>query len=84
MKPLRIDVDKFVREHQDEITTLINIALNKAGEKVQQKISAGELGTTLQEVLPLLLYEVLSTSTVSTLRLVSEMINEAGETQPQG
>lgn len=77
---MRIDVDKFVREHQDEISTLINIALNKAGEKVQQKVSAGELGATMQDVLPLLLYEVLTTNTVSTLRLVSEMIDEAVKT----
>lgn len=79
-----IDVDKFVREHQDEITTLINVALNKAGATVQQKVSAGELGATMQDVLPLLLYEVLTTNTVSTLRLVSEMINESANIKPQG
>jgi len=71
----RIDVDTFVKNNQDQIYNLVNTALNRAGEAVQKKVSAGELGPSLQEVMPLLLYELLITHTVSTLKLVSDMIN---------
>ncbi|AGL03873.1 hypothetical protein [Desulfoscipio gibsoniae] len=70
-----IDVDEFVKTRQDEITQLVNTALNRAGDIVQQKVAAGEIKANMQEVLPLLLYEVLITNTVTTLRLVAEMIN---------
>ncbi|TYO96518.1 hypothetical protein [Desulfallas thermosapovorans] len=73
-----IDVDEFVKQRQDEITGLVNTALNRAGEIVQQRVSAGEVNPTMQDVLPLLLYEVLVTNTVATLRLVAEMINSEG------
>lgn len=74
---MKIEVDQFVKEHQLEVQTLINLSLNKAGDKIQQKIAAKEIGSNIEEILPLLLYEVLTTNTVATLRLVSEMINEA-------
>ncbi len=70
----QIDVDTFVKNNQDQIYNLVNTALNKAGEVIQKKVSAGELGPSLQEVMPLLLYELLVTHTVSTLRLVSELL----------
>ncbi|SFG87844.1 hypothetical protein SAMN05660649_02983 [Desulfotomaculum arcticum] len=70
-----IDVDGFVRERQDEIMQLVNSALNRAGDIVKEKVSSGEVEATIQDVLPLLLYEVLVTNTVSTLRLVAEMID---------
>lgn len=60
---------------QNDITQLVNTALNRAGEVVQQKVSAGEVNATMQDVMPLLLYEALVTNTVATLRLVAEMIN---------
>jgi hypothetical protein len=72
-----IDIDAFVKKNQDLICSLVNTTLNKAGEKIQSKVSAGEVGPSLQEVLPLLLYEILITHTVSTLRLVADMINGA-------
>lgn len=74
MKP-HVDIDSFVKDNQDQIYHLVNTALNKAGEVIQKKVSAGEIGPSLQEVLPLLLYEVLVTHTVSVLKLVSEMVN---------
>ncbi|MFZ5648012.1 MAG: hypothetical protein ACOY30_10385 [Bacillota bacterium] len=70
-----IDIDTFIKDNQDQIYNLVNTALNKAGEVIQKKVSAGEIGPSLQEVLPLLLYEILVTHTVSTLKLVSEMVN---------
>jgi hypothetical protein len=70
-------VDKFVQARQNDITGLVNKALNRAGEIVQQKVAAGEINPSMQDVLPLLLYEVLVTNTVATLRLVAEMINDA-------
>jgi hypothetical protein len=70
-----IDVDEFVRNNQDRIYRLVNTALNRSGEIIQKKVSAGEVGPSLQEVLPLLLYEILITHTVGTLRLVVDMIN---------
>ncbi|WP_051273410.1 hypothetical protein [Desulfotruncus alcoholivorax] len=54
---------------------LVNKALNRAGDIVKEKVSSGEVEATIQDVLPLLLYEVLVTNTVSTLRLVAEMID---------
>ena len=54
---------------------LVNSALNRAGDIVKEKVSSGEVEATIQDVLPLLLYEVLVTNTVSTLRLVAEMID---------
>lgn len=77
---MKIDVDKFVQLHQDEITTLVNHSLNRAGEIVGQKVQAGEVGATLQDVLPIMLYEILVTNTVATLRLAAEMVNEANGT----
>lgn len=70
----QIDVDKFVREKQGEIEYLVNKALNRAGDIVKQKVAGGEVNATIQDVLPLLLYEVLVTNTVATLRLVAEMM----------
>ncbi|MCL6610010.1 MAG: hypothetical protein K6T66_00570 [Peptococcaceae bacterium] len=70
-----IDVDDFVKKNQDQIYRLVNAALNRSGEIIQKKVSAGEVGPSLQEVLPLLLYELLVTHTVSTLRLVADMFN---------
>lgn len=70
-----IDIDSFIKNNQDQIYHLVNTALNRAGEAVQKKVSAGEIGPSLQEVLPLLLYEVLVTHTVSVLKLMSEMVN---------
>lgn len=75
----KIDVDMFVKNNQEQITCLVNNSLNKAGKKIQEKVDQGELGATMQEVLPILLYEVLITNTVATLRLVAEMINEEGQ-----
>jgi len=72
-------VDKFVQARQNDITGLVNKALNRAGEIVQQKVAAGEINPSMQDVLPLLLYEVLVTNTVATLRLVAEMINEESD-----
>lgn len=72
----KIDIEKFVEEHQEEIASLINIALNRAGDAVNAKVQAGEVQPTLQDVLPVMLYEILMTNTVSTLRLVAEMIEE--------
>ncbi len=68
------DVDRFVQDHQDEITDLVNKALNRAGDILQQKVASGEVKPNMQEVLPFLLYEVLVTHTVATLRLVDEML----------
>lgn len=75
-----IDVDEFVKKNQDQIYNLVNNTLNRSGEIIQKKVSAGEVGPSLQEVLPLLLYEILVTHTVSTLRLVADMLNSR---QPQ-
>lgn len=80
---MKIDVDAFIRERQDEIQALINLSLNKAGAAIQKKVASGEITANIQDVLPLLLYEVLTTSTVATLRLVSEMINNSTEIHPQ-
>ena len=76
MKPV-LDVDKFVKNNQDQIISLVNAALNRSGEIIQKKITAGEVGPSLQEILPLLLYEILVTHTVSTLTLVADMINDS-------
>lgn len=75
--PQLIDIDRFVQEHQVEIETLVNLALNKAGRTVECKVASGEVSPQLTEVLPLLLYEALLTSTVATLRLVAEMVNDS-------
>lgn len=72
----KIDVDEFIKNNQDRIYNLVNNTLNKSGEIIQKKVSAGEVGPSLQEVLPLLLYEILITHTVSTLKLVADMIND--------
>ena len=81
-----IDVDKFVQEHQAEIAHLVNSALNRAGDIIQQKVGAGEVKPNLQDVLPVLLYEAMMANTVATLKLVSRMLEEngktAGETTP--
>jgi hypothetical protein len=76
---VKIDVDSFVRERQDEIQTLVNLSLNKAGDTIQKKVASGEISADIQDVLPLLLYEVLTINTVATLRLVSEMINDSAK-----
>ena len=73
---MSIDVDKFVQNHQEEIISLVNQSLNRAGDIVSKKVQEGEIGATIQDVLPVMLYEILLTNTVATLRLVSEMINE--------
>jgi len=70
----QIDVDRFVQIRQNDITQLVNTALNRAGDVVKEKVSSGEVEATIQDVLPLLLYEALVTNTVATLRLVAEMI----------
>lgn len=70
-----IDVDEFVKKNQDQILNLVNTTLNKSGDVIQKKVAAGEVGPSIQEVLPLLLYEILVTHTVITLRLVADMIN---------
>ncbi|MGQ9557621.1 MAG: hypothetical protein ACUVTU_06670 [Desulfurispora sp.] len=72
-----IDIDRFVQEHQVEIETLVNLALNKAGRTVESKVASGEVSPRLTDVLPLLLYEALLTSTVATLRLAAEMFNDS-------
>lgn len=74
---MKIDVDKFVQDHQDEIMSLVNNSLNRAGDIVSKKVQAGEIGATIQDVLPVMLYEILLTNTVATLRLASDMINES-------
>ena len=76
---MTIDVDKFIQEHQDEITTLVNHSLNRAGNIVAKKVQSGEVGATLQDVLPIMLYEILITNTVATLRLTADMLNKAAE-----
>ncbi|GBF34070.1 hypothetical protein DCCM_3182 [Desulfocucumis palustris] len=76
---MKIDVDLFVKERQDEIQTLVNLCLNKAGDAIQKKVASEEISANIQDVLPLLLYEVLAANTVATLRLVAEMINHAEE-----
>ncbi len=73
---MTVNVDKFVQEHQDEIITLVNNSLNRAGDIVARKVQSGEVGATIQDVLPVMLYEVLLTNTVATLRLVADMLNE--------
>ncbi|MCL4439137.1 MAG: hypothetical protein M1609_00665 [Firmicutes bacterium] len=70
-----IDVDSFVKNNQDQICNLVNAALNRAGDIIQKKVSSGEVGPSLQEIMPLLLYELLVTHTVSTLTLVADMVN---------
>lgn len=75
---MKIDVDKFIQEHQDEITTLVNHSLNRAGDIVNKKVQSGEVGATLQDVLPIMLYEIILTNTVTTLRLAADMVNSAG------
>ena len=72
----KINIDNFIKNNQEQIVTLVNHSLNRSGDIIQKKVASGELGSSLQEVLPLLLYEVLVTHTVSTLRLVAEMINK--------
>lgn len=79
-----IDIDKFIQTRQDEITHLVNKSLNRAGEKIQEKVAAGELSPNMQDVLPLLLYEVLVTNTVATLRLVAEMLNNDNDNGSNG
>ncbi len=74
---LKVDVDQFVQEHQEEISRLVNISLNRAGDVVNAKVKKGEVNPTLQDVLPLMLYEILVANTVATIRLVADMINEA-------
>lgn len=74
---MTVNVDKFVQEHQEEIITLVNNSLNRAGDIIAKKVQDGEVGATIQDVLPIMLYEILLTNTVATLRLVSEMINES-------
>jgi len=76
----KIDVDGFVREKQNEIMQLVNTALNRAGDIVKEKVSSGEVEATVQDVLPLLLYELLVTNTVATLRLVAEMVDFKSDT----
>ncbi|MEW6065930.1 hypothetical protein P378_12845 [Desulforamulus profundi] len=73
---MTVNVDKFVQEHQDEIIALVNNSLNRAGDIVARKVQSGEVGATIQDVLPVMLYEVLLTNTVATLRLVADMLNE--------
>lgn len=73
---MSINVDKFIQEHQDEIITLVNNSLNRAGDIVAKKVQSGEVGATIQDVLPIMLYEILLTNTVSTLRLVADMVSE--------
>ncbi len=70
-----IDADEFIKKNQDLIYSLVNNTLNRSGDMIQKKVSSGEVGPSLQEVLPLLLYEILSMHTVSTLQLVADMIN---------
>ncbi len=73
-----IDVDAFVKNNQDQICSMVNAALNRAGEIIQQKVAAGQVGPSFQEILPLLLYELMVTHTVSTLTMVADMVNSAG------
>lgn len=73
---MQVNVDRFVQDHQNEITGLVNNALNRAGDILQRKVSEGEVKPNMQEVLPVLLYEILVTHTVATLRLVGEMLSE--------
>lgn len=75
--PKSIDVDGFVQSRQNEIIQLVNTALNRAGDVVKQKVEAGEVKPTIQDVLPLMLYEILVANTVSTLRLVAEMLEDS-------
>lgn len=72
----KIDVDRFVKEHQHEIAELVNTSLNRAGDIVQKKVASGEVKPNIQDVLPLMLYEILITNTVATLRLVGDMLAE--------
>lgn len=62
----------------------MNTALNRAGDIVKQKVADGEVKATIQDVLPLLLYEVLITNTVAVLRLVTEMLEEEGKINNSG
>ncbi|HBV97697.1 MAG: hypothetical protein JL50_03360 [Peptococcaceae bacterium BICA1-7] len=72
-----IDVDTFVKNNQEQIYSLVNAALNRAGDIIQKKVASGEVGPSLQEIMPLLLYEILVTHTVSTLTLVADMVNSS-------
>lgn len=79
----QIDVDKFVKENQEQIEAMVNAALNRAGEIVNAKVKANEVQPTIQDVLPLMLYEILVTNTVSTLRLAADMLEERQKNEDQ-
>ncbi len=66
-----------MKQHQAEIETLVNLSLNKAAQKLKDKIAAGDLQANFEEIMPVLLYEVLVTNTVATLRLAAEMVEES-------
>ncbi len=74
---IKVNIDQFVKQHQIEIETLVNLSLNKAAQKLKDKIAAKELQANFEEIMPVLLYEVLVTNTVATLRLAAEMFAEA-------
>ncbi len=74
---MKVNIDQFVKQHQIEIETLVNLSLNKAAQKLKDKIAAQEIQANFEEIMPVLLYEVLVTNTVATLRLAAEMFEEA-------
>lgn len=73
---MKIDVGEFVKKHQEEIESLVFIALDRAGSKVKEQVDAGLIREDLGDVMPVMLHEMLRTHTVYILRLVAEMIEE--------
>jgi hypothetical protein len=73
---IKIDVGEFVKQHQEEIESLVYIALDRAGKKVKEEVDAGLIKEDLGDVMPVMLHEMLRTHTVYTLRLVAEMFEE--------
>ncbi|MEG6614979.1 hypothetical protein V6C27_00880 [Peptococcaceae bacterium 1198_IL3148] len=74
---IKIDVGEFVKKHQEEIESLVYIALDRAGQKVKQQVDAGLIKEDLGDVMPVMLHEMLRTHTVYVLRLAAEMIEES-------
>jgi hypothetical protein len=73
---MKIDVGEFVKKHQEEIESLVYIALDRAGNKVKEQVDAGLIREDLGDVMPVMLHEMLRTHTVYILRLVAEMLEE--------
>lgn len=78
---MKIDVGEFVKKHQEEIDSLVYIALDRAGNKVKEQVDAGLIREDLGDVMPVMLHEMLRTHTVYILRLVAEMLEENSANQ---